>query len=253
MIDQWKKGHKYWDHAWNPVVGCNPVSEGCRHCYAEEMCTRFGINGFDDGWYTPTKKPKAKPPVRRGVVFVGNMTDLFGSWNTDDEIVEWTHQPVYNTATLYLTKRAERMAKLAGRLCPMRCGEPFYGITAENQARFDERGRHFWDIYTKQFWWLSAEPLLGPIDLQKIVRLRHITNSNEPAVRIFRWVVVGAETGSRRRPCKLEWVEAIVEACRKWNVPVFVKQLDLNGKLVKDINKFPAHLQIRQVPWGATI
>lgn len=28
-----------------------------------------------------------------------------------------------------------------------------------------------------------------------------------------------------------------------------VKQLEINGKLVKDINKFPPELQIRQIPW----
>ena len=33
------------------------------------------------------------------------------------------------------------------------------------------------------------------------------------------------------------------------NIPVFVKQLDIGGKCVTDINKFPAHLQIRQIPW----
>lgn len=34
MIDEWKKGAKYWDHAWNPVIGCRKVSEGCANCYA---------------------------------------------------------------------------------------------------------------------------------------------------------------------------------------------------------------------------
>ena len=33
-------------------------------------------------------------------------------------------------------------------------------------------------------------------------------------------------------------------------IPVFVKQLDLDGRCETDINKFPAHLRIRQVPWA---
>jgi protein gp37 len=53
-----------------------------------------------------------------------------------------------------------------------------------------------------------------------------------------------------RRPCKIEWVESIVEQCRATDVPVFVKQLDIGGKCVTDINKFPEHLRIRQVPWA---
>ena len=36
---------------------------------------------------------------------------------------------------------------------------------------------------------------------------------------------------------------------RAAEIPVFVKQLEINGKLVKDINKFPPELQIRQIPW----
>ena len=91
--------------------------------------------------------------------------------------------------------------------------------------------------------WLSAEPLLGPIDMQ----LQYIAPEDLP----FDWVVVGAESGPNRRPCKLEWVESIVRQCRKAGIKVFVKQLDIDGKLVKDIAKFPPELQIRQVPWNA--
>ena len=31
--------------------------------------------------------------------------------------------------------------------------------------------------------------------------------------------------------------------------PVFVKQLDIDGECVKEISRFPKHLQIRQIPW----
>ena len=65
-----------------------------------------------------------------------------------------------------------------------------------------------------------------------------------------RWLVVGCESGPKRRPCKIEWVESIVEQCRAANIPVFVKQLDIGDNCVTDINKFPAHLRIRQVPWA---
>ena len=86
--------------------------------------------------------------------------------------------------------------------------------------------------------WVSCEPLLGPIDLDAMA---------EPK---YKWVVVGCESGPNRRPCKIEWVESIVEQCRAANVPVFVKQLDIGGRCVTDINKFPEHLRIRQVPWA---
>ncbi|MDD4817330.1 MAG: DUF5131 family protein [Victivallaceae bacterium] len=61
--------------------------------------------------------------------------------------------------------------------------------------------------------------------------------------------VIGAESGSIRRPCKIEWVRSIVRQCRTAGVKVFVKQLDIDGRLEKDIAKFPEDLQIRQIPW----
>jgi protein gp37 len=64
------------------------------------------------------------------------------------------------------------------------------------------------------------------------------------------WVIVGAESrgGGIGRECKIEWVRAIVAQCKEASVPVFVKQLHIDGKLVKDIEKFPEDLRLRQVP-----
>jgi protein gp37 len=252
MIDQWKKGAKYWDKAWNPVIGCEKVSEGCANCYAASMATRFPELQDADGGFTPHAPTCQKRPPKTGVVFVGNMTDLFGEWNTDQEIIDWTFEMYPLAANLLLTKRAERMARLAPRMASLDFAAIFYGITAENQARFDERVKPLLDVpYGGLRWWLSAEPLLESIDLGKWMQFEHPDNEGYgvPIVEFFDWVVVGAESGPNRRPCKIEWVEEIVDTCESWNVPVFVKQLDIDGKLVTDINKFPEHLQIRQVPW----
>lgn len=227
---QWPSA-KYWDHPFNPVIGCKPVSEGCDHCYAKGACVRYDMNG--DGQFNPTPKPNAKPP-KKGVVFVGNMTDLFGEWNTYPQIVHWLSLLSDNATNLVLTKRVERLKKLLSGIDPLR--HVWLGVTAENQVRYDERALTLLSTYTPNARkWLSLEPLLGPIDIT------YYTG----------WVVVGAESigNNPGRPCKLEWVESIVEQCLSAGIPVFVKQLHINGKLVKDISKFPAHLQIRQVPW----
>lgn len=65
----------------------------------------------------------------------------------------------------------------------------------------------------------------------------------------FKWIVVGCESGPNCRPCKIEWVESVVSQAMARDIPVFVKQLDIGGVCETDITKFPAHLQIRQVPW----
>ena len=249
---QWPRA-QYWDRAWNPVIGCNPISPACANCYAKAWAQRFGQS------FEP-HVTKQKPP-RKGVVFCGNMTDLFGEWipSPENYIKATGEEFVAPTATyLYLTKRVKRLCRaLCNGLNPEY--EPirkngwmarnysmwhhYFGFTAENQECYDRRIKDFrGDMPTWVNGWLSAEPLLGPIDLG----LRYIAPEDAP----FKWVVVGCESGPNRRPCKIEWVESIVDQCRAANVPVFVKQLDLNGKCERDITKFPKHLQIRQVPWA---
>ena len=69
---QWSRA-KYWTTQWNPIIGCKPCSPACEHCYAAAWAKRFGQS------FEP-HATKQKPP-RSGVVFCGNMTDLFGEWN----------------------------------------------------------------------------------------------------------------------------------------------------------------------------
>ena len=120
----------------------------------------------------------------------------------------------------------------------------YFGFTAENQEWYDRRFTEFKRLPTIYKGWLSAEPLLGPIDLG-------LDKVYPPEAAPFQWLVVGCESGPKRRPCKIEWVESIVEQCKAAKIPVFVKQIDINGACETDINKFPAHLRIRQVPWAS--
>ncbi|VVM25921.1 Bacteriophage protein gp37 [uncultured Gammaproteobacteria bacterium] len=47
------KTHIEWtEQTWNPTTGCNKVSAGCKHCYAEVMAKRLkamGANGYHNG------------------------------------------------------------------------------------------------------------------------------------------------------------------------------------------------------------
>lgn len=229
---QWPRA-KYWDKAYNPVIGCKPISEGCENCWAKAQIERFKING---GSFEPKLMPNAKPP-QSGVVFVGNMTDIFGEWNWRETIWECLAPLSSSAINLILTKRAER---IAGAFHNGSSG-CWFGVTCENQARADERIPHLLKAEVKHRW-LSLEPLLGSIMLDE-----YIYRANKGKLH---WVVVGAESGQKRRECKIEWIENVVEKCQRAGVPVFVKQIHLNGKLITDINKFPEHLRIRQVPWS---
>ncbi len=240
---QWPRA-KYWDLAWNPIVGCHPCSPACKNCYAAAWAKRFGLS------FTPHASGRMNPP-RKGVVFCGNMTDLFGEWHTVNSgfyllSKTWTWKPgigpvPFPATYLWLTKRVERMRRVLENYTE--CPHSFFGYTAENQEWYERRFAEFKKIPTRFKGWLSAEPLLGPLD-------RGLRNVYPPEAMPFQWVVVGCESGPNRRPCGIGWVESIVAQCRSAGVPVFVKQLDLDGRCERDISKFPKHLRIRQVPWA---
>jgi len=242
---QWPRA-KYWDKAWNPIIGCKPCSPACENCYAAAWAKRFGQS------FEPHKSSQTRPP-RSGIVFCGNMTDLFGGWLVIGQSMSYfsdlfhyskdrakSGTPIPNGATyLFLTKRVARMVCAISNYTTI--PNAYFGFTAENQEWYDKRRDalyHNWPTWANL--WVSAEPLLGPIDDMKL--------GNIVAGSRCRWLVVGCESGPNRRPCKIEWVESIVKQCRTAGVPVFVKQLDIGGKCVTDINKFPEHLRIRQVP-----
>ena len=250
---QWPTA-KYWTAQWNPIIGCKPCSPACENCYAKAWADRFR-----GGEFTP-RATNQRPP-RKGVVFCGNMTDLFGEWvppnQAADNILatQWCADDglvigPYDATYIWLTKRVTRMCSAIDN-CGLDCGgleTHYFGFTAENQYWWDMRIGEA-DFPEGIKWWVSCEPLLGPIDLwlhaKTVLADGRIAKNNKPS-----WLVVGCESGPNRRPCKLEWVESIVEQCRTAKLPVFVKQLDIGGKCVTDITKFPEHLRIRQVPWA---
>ncbi len=71
-----------WTEAtWNPVTGCNPVSEGCDHCYAETIARRFaGTPAYPAGFAVTLRPERLDQPSRwrrPRQIFVCSMADLF--------------------------------------------------------------------------------------------------------------------------------------------------------------------------------
>jgi protein gp37 len=105
-----------------------------------------------------------------------------------------------------LTKRAERLAKLAPEL-PWP-SHVWQGVSVESQL-YTKRVLSLQKIpATVRF--LSVEPLLGPI-------------GNLPLDGVH-WVIVGGESGPRHRPIKPEWIREIRKQCLTAEVPFFFKQ-----------------------------
>jgi protein gp37 len=233
---------RYWTEGITLVSGCDRVSEGCKNCWSlalEKRCGREGEVTFHEERLA--RFAKGKPRM------IAIWNDCFHKTVTDIQICDtlaaawkaWTRGCV----TIILTKRAERMAEW---LFPQGV---IVGVTAENQARLEERVPYLLktQITCRM---LSLEPLLGDIDLNVSYGqgVGDLIIDPSKGHQNISWVIVGAESGSNRRECKPEWVRSIVQQCKAAQVPVFVKQIHLNGKVSKDMDEWPSDIRVREFP-----
>lgn len=234
------------DYSWNFVTGCNKVSAGCKNCYAETIANRF----WKDRKFTDVQIDEGKLSLplhlkKPRMIFVNSMSDLFHekiSFETIDKAFAVMHGTPKHTYQI-LTKRPQKMLEFFN-LKSMPCPDNVWlGVSVENQQTADERMPLLLQT-PAAVRWLSVEPMLEKIDLDPAQMFMDMVRGRET----IDWIVIGCESGHNRRDCKTEWVESIVGQCKRANVPVFIKQIQINGKVIKDINQFPKHLQIREYP-----
>lgn len=234
------------DATWNPTSGCTRVSEGCRHCYIDRT-PPFRMNGrkFVHGTTGVQLHPdrldqplKWKKPRR---IFVNSLSDLFHE-DVPDRFIDQVMRAMANTKRhVYqvLTKRPERMLDYlsgwwkrcyqdseTGEYIPVNpCQHIWFGVSVESQETADERIPLLLQT-PAAVRFVSAEPLLGPVDLEVGLEAFHshdpMLNRNPSPIS---WVIVGGESGPGARPCDVAWIRAIKEQCQSAGVPVFVKQL----------------------------
>ena len=240
------------DYSWNFVTGCNKVSAGCKNCFAETMAKRF----WKDRKFTDVRidESKLKLPLhlkKPRMIFVNSMSDLFHekiSFDVIDKVFEIMVGCLRHKFQI-LTKRPERMLRYISQTFKPQYRNEYmlnniwFGVSVENQQTADERIPLLLQT-PAAVRWLSIEPMLEKIDLDPAQMFMDKVRGRET----IDWIVIGCESGHNRRECKIEWVESIVNQCKSTNVPVFVKQLQINGKVAKDISLFPSHLQIREYP-----
>ncbi len=200
--------------SWNPVTGCTRVSAGCAHCYAERFAERWrGIAGhpYEHGFDFQLHPDRLARPAhwrRPRHVFVTSMGDLFHERVPDDYVREVfaVMLAVDRHAYHLLTKRHERLWRLAPSLpWPPNV---FMGVTVENADNV-QRADALRQV-PAAVRWISAEPLLGPLDALDLTGIDH--------------VVAGGESGPERRPPRIEWVRGIRDACLEAGVAFTFKQ-----------------------------
>ena len=274
------------EYSWNPVTGCTPISEGCQNCYAKRMANRLrGRCGYptDEPFKVTLHEDRLEEPLRwkkPRKVFVCSMSDLFHE-DVPNEFIDYVFAVMGRSQQhtfILLTKRPERMREYlqAGRYQqilniayrlkyrPEGLGKGidnpkdmrwwpnvWLGVTAENQQRADERIPVLLQI-PAAVRFVSIEPMLGPIDLTKLIIPITGPGSSQPcAPETWRqinaltgddyqydwkchgvghqgpqlnWVICGSESGPNHRKTKIEWIRDLREQCISANVPFFFKQ-----------------------------
>jgi protein gp37 len=119
------------------------------------------------------------------------------------------------------------------------------GVTAENQKTADERIPQL-TATPAAVRFISFEPLLEYIELEHHLWKPNVFMHQKDIIPS--WIICGAETGAGCRPCKEEWIYSLVSQCKNAGIPCWVKQINIDGKIVHDISKFPKDLQLRQFP-----
>lgn len=204
-----------WTEAtWNPVTGCSKVSPGCAHCYAETFAERWrGVPGhpYQQGFDLRLWPSRLDQPLRwklPRVIFVNSMSDLFHERIPDDfvrKIFDVMVEADWHTFQI-LTKRHERLVDLAPDLpWPENV---WMGVSIENR-RFVHRADYLRDVEAA-IRFVSAEPLLGPLDGLDLTDIH--------------WLIAGGESGPRHRPVRIEWLRDLRDRCHANGVAFFFKQ-----------------------------
>jgi protein gp37 len=287
------------DRSWNPVRGCSRKSAGCINCYAEPIARRFsgpglpyeGLvhpNGTWNGRIREVESALNEPLTWRkpARVFVNSMSDLFHenlSFDFIDKVFAMMTVAPQHTFQI-LTKRPERMLEYMKRdkLCggslvenPWPLPNVHLGVSVENQPTADERIPllHQTPAAVR---FVSFEPVIAPIDVQYPESIwpkgppmccsgmdcgcmgKPI---EPPLIYGIGWAILGGESGPGARPCALGWLKDLVNDCKTWKVPVFVKQLGakptnregepcphIHARKGDDMSEWPNELKVREWP-----
>ncbi len=202
------------ESTWNPVTGCTKISDGCKNCYAEKMARRLqsmGQHKYRNGFNVTLHPNVLEEPLKwkkSKVIFVCSMSDLFHDDVPDEYIVRVFE--IMNKAHWHkfqvLTKRADRLAKIAPKL--KWTPNIWAGVTVESQKYVDRISCLIEIPATVKF--LSVEPMIGAIDKLPLEKID--------------WVILGGESGFNSRPLSKSWVISVRNQCIRANVPFFFKQ-----------------------------
>lgn len=258
------------DLTWNVTSGCDKIAPECDNCYALGMSHRLASNPLmgdkykgttrklangemawtgelkmhEDALAIPTKWKKPK------IIFVNSMSDLFHEKVEFDFIrrVLWAMKVIPRHYYLLLTKRPDvalNFIKNWERTLDIKYGRNLtfkeifkkeytnvgIGVSAGSQPQANRvlpdllRLKEYFNLI-----FLSAEPLLGEVDLSPLFNRKMYEDSykgtihEKAALPNIDWVITGGESGHKARPMHPDWVRGLRDQCQAAQVPFFFKQ-----------------------------
>ncbi len=265
-------GISWTHHTANFWIGCQKVSPGCEHCYAEhDTPTRTrrakGLELWGPPKTTPRDRTKGawkdvlkwnRDAERDGVrrrLFVSSLADIF---EDHPMVAPWRAEALAllesctSLDVQLLTKRPQNIramvppAWLAPGAWP---AHVWVGTTVEDQRRAAERIPHLLAVPARVRF-LSCEPLLESVNLTAIpyagatlnALTGHIAGPDDVTLERVQWVIVGGESGPDARLFAVEWARSILAQCRAAGVPAFMKQMgDRPTTTLADREAWPTH------------
>ena len=162
-------------------------------------------------------------------IFVCSMADLFGEWVPD----EWIDEVVYSTQQakqhryLFLTKNPSRYGDWLDRFEHNEIkklskvyviNNLWFGASASSNEELEMANR-------SRAIWLSIEPIRERIktDEDQFMEFRYGDGVEQ---KRWEWVIIGAETGNSKRKVipQKAWIDEIMDICRYYGTPVFMKE-----------------------------
>jgi protein gp37 len=227
------------DHTFNPWIGCQKVSPGCDHCYAEAMMdhryhkVEWGPHGERKrtsaaNWRKPLQWQRAAEAIgKRARVFCASLADVFDNqaepqWR---DALWYLIRQTPDLNWLLLTKRPENIHKMLPAYWPL--PHVWLGTTCEDQESYDRRWPILRDV-PAHIHFISYEPAIGPLSIL-------------PGAGVPDWLICGGESGRDARYMHPTWAAMVRDQCREAGTAFFMKQM--TGK-----EAIPLDLMVRQFP-----
>lgn len=210
-----------WTEAtWNPTTGCDKISRGCKNCYAATLSKRLkamGVKKYKNKFKFTQHGNEIDLPLKwkkPQKIFVNSMSDLFHEEAEMEFIASCFDTMMKANWHIYqvLTKRPEKMVNFSKLF----------------ESRFDfQIPDHIWmgaSVEDNHTTWRIREISrvrcnVRFISFESLLEEIHRVNLSK-----IDWAIIGGESGHHYRPVEKEWVQSLIEKCKRQNVKVFFKQ-----------------------------